>query len=465
MPESSAMTAQQKIAKPAKAALVGEKLLTTPILSTLLSLTIPNTIAMLATALAAVAETAYVGRLGVEPLAAMALAFPMVMLMQMMSAGAMGGGVSSAVSRAIGAGDIPRANALALHAIAIAVIAAACFTLFFLTLGPAIYRLLGGSGGALQQAVIYSNMLFAGALAIWLFNTLASVLRGTGNMAMPSLLGLLLAGFQVLLGGFLGLGFGGFEGIGIIGLAIAQVAAFGLAALVLLWYLISGRSRLVLRFSGVPFQRAMFLDILKVGAVSCLSPLQSVLTVLIFTGLVARFGTEALAGYGIGARLEFLLVPIAFSVGVASVPMVGMAVGAGAIARARRVAWTAGAVAATALGLIGLVVVIAPESWSGLFTRDPAVLEAARQYLTAAGFGFPFFGVGLCLYFASQGAGRIVGPVLTATIRLVLVAVGGWWLTQIGAPVWTLFALAGVAMAAYGLATAATVYFTDWSKK
>jgi len=453
---------QIKVAAPAPS---GEKLLAAPILPTLLRLTVPNTIAMLATALAAVAETAYVGILGVEPLAAMALAFPMVMLMQMMSAGAMGGGVSSAVSRAIGGGDLARANALALHAIAIAVIAAAGFTVFFLALGPAIYSLLGGRSGTLDQAILYSNMLFSGAIAIWLFNTLASILRGSGNMGMPSLLGLVAAGLHVVLGGALGLGLGPVPRLGIIGLASAQVAAFAFASLVLFWYLRSGRARMVLRFRGVPFQRAMFFDILKVGAVACLSPLQSVLTVLVFTGLVARFGTEALAGYGIGARLEFLLVPIAFSVGVASVPMVGMAIGSGAIARARRVAWTAAGVAAMALGIIGAIVVIAPDSWSTLFTRDEAVLQAARQYLVAAGVGFPFFGAGLCLYFASQGAGRIIGPVLAASLRLLLVVLGGWWLTSIGAPVWTLFALAGAAMVLYGLATAGAVYFTSWEKR
>ncbi|MBP7063330.1 MATE family efflux transporter [Ferrovibrio sp.] len=441
-----------------------ETLLGGAILPTLLRLTIPTTVAMLATALAAVAETTYVGLLGVAPLAAMALVFPMAMLMQMMSAGAMGGGVSSAISRAIGAGDINRANALALHAIAIAGIAAAVFTLFFLSLGPAIYALLGGRGEALAQAVVYSNTLFIGAICIWMFNTLSSVLRGTGNMNVPSLLGLLVAGAQVVIGGCLGLGLGPLPRLGMVGLALGQLLAFGGGALVLLWFLRSGRARLLLRFRGTKFQRGMFMDILKVGAIACLSPLQTVATVLVFTGLVARFGTEALAGYGIGARLEFLLVPIAFSVGVASVPMVGMAIGAGLVARARRVAWTAGGVAALALGLIGLVVVVAPDLWAGLFTRDAAVLDVARQYLVAAGPGFALFGAGLCLYFASQGAGRIVGPVLAASARLLLVMIGGWWLTSIAAPLWTLFALAGAAMALYGFATAGAVYFTRWGK-
>lgn len=441
-----------------------DRLLTAPILPMLLRLTAPTTVAMLATALAAVAETAYVGLLGIEPLAAMALAFPMVMLMQMMSAGAMGGGVSSAISRALGGGDAERAHTLALHAIAIALALSLVFTAFFLLMGPAIYRLLGGRGGALDQAILYSNVVFSGAAAIWLFNTLASVLRGTGNMMVPSVIGVSVAVLQIAIGGILALGFGPVPRFGIIGVALGQVIAFGMGAVYLWWFLQSGRARLRLRPLSFHGRRDMFLDILRVGAIACLSPLQSVLTVLIFTGLVARFGTTALAGYGIGARLEFLLVPVAFSIGVASVPMVGMAIGAGLAERARKVAWTAGGVAAAALGSIGLVVVIAPDLWTTLFTREEAVVTAARAYLTAAGPGFAFFGLGLCLYFASQGAGKIIGPVLTATLRLLIVAIGGWWLMAINAEVWTLFALAGFAMAAYGLGTAAIVQRTQWGK-
>ena len=95
-------------------------LLVGPILPTLLRFALPNLGAMVATALAAIAETSYVGRLGLPALAGMALVFPFVMLQSMLSAGAMGGGVSSAVSRALGAGDSARANVLAVHALWIA---------------------------------------------------------------------------------------------------------------------------------------------------------------------------------------------------------------------------------------------------------------------------------------------------------------------------------------------------------
>ena len=202
--------------------------------------------------------------------------------------------------------------------------------------------------------------------------------------------------------------------------------------------------------------------ILRVGAVACISPLQTVLTILILTRLVASFGTEALAGYGIGTRLEFLLVPIAFAVGVASVPLVGMAMGAGMVARARRAAWTAAALATALLGALGLGVTLAPDVWTTLFSQDPSVLQSARSYFLWAGPFYGFFGLGLSLYFSSLGAGKALGPVLAGTLRLGVVAVGGAWLAHEQAPAWMIFALVGAGMAVYGLSTVLIVWRTHW---
>jgi MATE family, multidrug efflux pump len=439
-------------------------LLTSPILPTLLKLALPNTIAMFGTTLVAVAETSYIGRLGTEPLAGIALVFPFVMLTQMMSAGAMGGGVSSAISRALGAGNRDRAATLALHATMIGLCAGLFFTVMMLTFGREFYSLLGGRGGVLEQAMHYSQVLFSGAIAIWLVNTLASVVRGTGDMRIPSVTLIGTALVQISVGGALGLGLFGLPRLGMQGVAAGQLTAFTLGALFLAWYLLSGNSRLALNFKGFRFQRDMFLDILKVGAVSCLSPLQTVLTVLIFTKILAGYGTETLAGYGMGSRLEFLLTPIAFAFGVASVPMVGMAMGAGLVTRARQVAWTAGAAAGITVGLIGLIVAIMPSLWISLFTSDPGVTAAASSYLTWAGPAFAFFGLGACLYFSSQGAAKVVGPVMAGTARLLLVGGGGWLLARSGAPAWTMFALAGAAMIVYGLGTALSIHLTRWGK-
>ena len=439
-------------------------LLAAPILPTLLKLALPNAIAMLGTALVAVAETSYIGRLGVEPLAGIALVFPFVMLTQMMSAGAMGGGVSSAVARALGAGNRERAANLALHAAIIGSGAGLFFTVMMLAFGRDFYFLLGGRGEVLEQAMYYSQVLFSGAVSIWLVNTFASVVRGTGDMRVPSIVLIGVAAVQVVVGGGLGLGLFGLPKFGMRGVAAGQLLAFTLGALFLAWYLVSGRSRLKLNLRSFAFQRDMFLDILKVGAVSCLSPLQSVLTILIFTKILAGFGTTVLAGYGMGWRLEFLLIPIAFAFGTASIPMVGMAMGAGLVARARRVAWIAGAAAGLFVGLIGLVVAIAPQLWVSLFTSDPGVIAAANSYFHWAGPGFGFFGAGVCLYFSSQGATKVGGPVFAGTVRLVLVALGGWVLSSAGAPAWTLFALVGTAMVVFGLTTALSIRLTRWEK-
>jgi putative MATE family efflux protein len=442
-----------------------DPLLRGPILGTMVRLALPNVLAMATIVAVGIAETSYIGILGTAPLAAMALVFPFIMLTQMMSAGAMGGGVSSAVSRALGAGDIARARALALHTAVISAVAGILYSLVFIILGPALYRLLGGGGQVLVEAIRYSNFVFTGAVMIWLSNTLMSVLRGTGNMKVPAVTMFVASAMQIVVGGSFGLGLGPVPRLGMPGVALGQLVATTLATVFLAWYLMSGRGRLSLAWRGVRFHGEMFADILKVGALACLSPVQSILTVLIFTGLVARFGVEALAGYGIGARLEFLLIPVAFGVGTATVPMVGMAIGAGNVKRARRVAWIGGALSVVILGLVGLTVTVAPDLWAALFTQDAAVLGAARSYFRLAGPAFAFFGFGMTLYFASQGAGKVLGPVLASTLRLAVVALGGWWLTQAGEPVWTLFALVGLSMAAYGLATAAAIAVTPWGSR
>ena len=411
-----------------------------------------------------VAETIYIGRLGTEALAAMALVFPMIMLTQQMSSGAMGGGVSSAIARAIGAGDEDRARALAAHAILIGAGGGLLFTALLLPLGPAIYRLLGGQGEVLAQALLYSNTLFTGVIAVWLLNTLASIVRGTGNMKMPSIISIGVGVSQAFLGGCLALGIGRWPKLGIAGVALAQVLAYSGGALLLFWYLRSGRARMRIGMSGIKLNREMFVDILKVGAIACLSSLQSVLTILITAGLVARYGTTALAGYGIGVRLEFLLIPIAFGFGTACVPMVGMAIGAGNPARARRVAWTGATLSACLIAIIGIGAVLAPDLWARIFTGNVEVRAAAAEFLRWAGLGFPFFGFGLCLYFASQGSGKVLSVVAASAVRLLVVAIGGWLVVRNGAPFWVLAMVIGLAHTCYGVASGTAVKLTRWGR-
>jgi len=234
---------------------------------------------------------------------------------------------------------------------------------------------------------------------------------------------------------------------------------------VMSWYLFSGRARVVPKIRGLRIRMPMFVDILKVGAVACFSPLQSVLTISIFTYMLARFGTEILAGYGIGARLEFMLTSIAFAVGIASVPMVGMAVGAKRIARARRICWIAGLVAFASVGAVASFIAVFPDIWVNLFTDDASVRAASRQYLSTAAPMYAFLGLSTTCYFSSQGAAKVIGPVLAQTARLLFIAVGGWWLSTHGATAQDFFKLAAASMVLLGVLSCISVMLTRWGPK
>jgi putative MATE family efflux protein len=440
-------------------------LLDGPILRTLLWLAWPNVIALSAGTCVVIAETSYIGRLGVESLAAMALVFPFVILTMTMSGGAMGGGVASAIARALGAGDKERASALATHALLIGICFGLTFMLGMLIFGPSLLKLLGGRGKVLDNAIGYAQIFFGGAVLPWLMNTMAGILRGTGNMKLPSLMILNSAVCQIILGGTLGLGLGPIPQFGMRGVAAGSLIAYLISISVMGWYLFSGRARVMPKFRGLRIRRAMFVDILKVGVVSCFSPLQSVLTISIFTHMLAGFGTAVLAGYGVGARLEFMLTSVAFAVGIASVPMIGMAIGAGRIARARRIAWTAGFVSFVAVGLIGTLLAIFPDLWVNIFTGDASVRAASRQYLSTAAPMYAFIGLAISMFFSSQGAAKVVGPVLAQSARLLFIAGGGWWLSMHNATAANFFALAAASMVVLGTLSAASVFLTRWEPK
>ena len=437
------------------------QLLAGPILPTLLRLAWPNMLVMLAQAATGLIETFWVARLGTDALAGMALVFPGVMLMQMISAGAMGGGISAAIARALGAGRQDEADALVLHAILINVVLGAACSIAVLTFGPALYAALGGRGGALAAALRYSDVVFAGTVLLWLMNALASVIRGTGNMLVPALV--ICAGVVVLvpLSPCLIFGLGPFPALGIAGGAVALLVFYAGGTAVLAGYMALGRNPA--RFRLVRLRRSAFAAILRVGAVASLTSIQTNVTVALTTALVGHAaGTDAVAGYGTGARLEYLLIPLVFGLGAPLVAMVGTNIGAGAPQRALRITFAGALVAFGLTEAIGLAASVWPTAWLGLFGSDPAMLASGAAYLRAVGPSYGFFGLGLALYFASQGAGRLFWPV-SAGLARVVVAVGGGWLALrlTGSLSWLFVALAG-GLVTYGGTVAVAVAAGAW---
>ena len=435
------------------------------IVPTLLRLAAPNVAVMMMLALVTTADAYWIGRLGPDALAGVSLVFPLVMLMQTMSAGGMGGGVASAVARALGGGRRDDANALVLHTVVIALVMGVLFTAGLVAGGPLVYRAMGGRGGALDAAQAYSVVIFAGATAPWLFNTLGSVVRGTGNMAVPALTMVITGAVQLALCPVLVLGLAGAPRMGIAGAGVAAVAAFGLGCALLVAFLVSGRSVVTPTLRAFQLRPALFADILRVGIPGALNTVLTNLTIVVVTGLVGSYGTYALAGYGMGARLEYLLIPLVFGFESALVTMVGTNVGAGHIARAERVAWVGAALAGGVTGAIGLTAAAAPSVWMGLFTTEPEVLAVGARYLRFVGPCYAFFGLGLALYFASQGAGRLLWPLAAAALRLAIAAGGGWLVTRaLGAGLDALFAVIALALVTFGSTVAVAIRRGAWHR-
>jgi len=146
--------------------------------------------------------------------------------------------------------------------------------------------------------------------------------------------------------------------------------------------------------------------------------------VLLVTGLIGRAGDAAIAGYGIGSRLEYMLVPISFGIGAALTALVGTNIGAKQYVRAQRLAWSGAFMAGGIAALIGIVVAISPDLWLGLFTKDPGALASGRTYLHIVGPVYGFFGLAMALYFASQGTGEMIWPVVANLSRIVIAVCG-----------------------------------------
>jgi putative MATE family efflux protein len=439
-------------------------LLQAPIVPTLVKLAWPNLLVMLAQASTGLIETWWVSHLGTDALTGMAVVFPGFMMMQMLSAGAMGGGISSAIARALGARRADDAEALVLHATVINILLGLIGSAIFLFGGRAIYSSMGVSGGALDAAMQYSNVVFGGSILVWLMNGFASIIRGTGNMLVPSLSICIGVVILIPLSPLLIFGWGPIPALGIAGGGWAVVISTFTVAAVLGGYVLSGRC--IVQFKWARLRWDLSADILRVGAIAAVISLQTSLTVLLTTALVGGMaGGDAVAGFGTGVRLEYLMVPLAFGFGGPLVALVGTNIGAGQQDRALRAALIGGAMVFAITESIGLAAAIWPAAWLGLFGSDPQMIETGSSYLRIVGPAYGFFGLGLSLYFASQGAGKMLYPLLAGVLRLLISIGGGWLVLQMTGSLTWLFACLALALVIYGTIIATAVATGTWFKK
>jgi putative MATE family efflux protein len=434
-------------------------LLEGPIFPTLLRLAAPNILNLIAFVAVIIFDGFFLGRIGTDALAGASLAFPWIMLVLQTTNSGMGAGVSSAVARALGAGKRERADELVFHAFLLALALAAIFSTVMLLAAPFLFGWMGGRDKMLVDALSYANVAFAGAVCITVLNLLGNAVRGTGNMSLHAgvLVGCVIA--HIGLAPLLMFGYGPFPALGPAGAGWGLVIPFGVGSLIMFFYLRSSRSIVHLNFRGQVPQWALFADILKVGVPGLINTSITNLSVVVLTGIAGQFGPATATGYAVGARLEYVMQPIAFGFGTAIVAMVGTNWGAQQYDRARQIAWTGTATIALLCGTLGLIVAVQPNIWLGLFSNDAEVARIGAMYLRIVGPIYVCFGIGLGLFFVCQGYGRGFAAMMANAVRLLVSSGAGlaavYWL---GFGVTGLFSAIAAGFCVYAALTVVAVY-------
>ena len=286
-----------------------------------------------------------------------------------------------------------------------------------------------------------------------------------GNMRFPATLMIVASFLQVILSGGFILGWYGFPKFGVSGAAIATLISSSLMVSIILIKLFGKSVPARLKRSQFILSKKLFSNIFEVAIPASASPLLTVGTILVLTGLVGTFGTEALAGYGIGSRVEFLMIPLIFGIGTAMTSIVGANIGANNIERAETVGIYGGSTAGIVSIFIGLTLALFPDLWIQYFTNDPKAFEVTKTYIQLVGPFYIFQGVGLSLYFASQGANAMKWPTIATVARFLIASIGGsvsvYWL---GLGIESIFLSSSIAMMIFGVTIFISVKRGAWRK-
>ncbi|MEC7837358.1 MAG: MATE family efflux transporter [Chloroflexota bacterium] len=411
----------------------------------------------------AFAEPFFAGQLGIVPLASVAMVFPLVSLSGMIGAGAIGGGVVSSLSRAIGKNDLDRANTVIWHSIIIYIVVAFTFFILFVFFSRNLFILMGAEPSVVDQAVDYTRIFFCLSPTIFLFYLMLSIYRSFGDYQLLALINVSMGLLQLFLSGALSMGWFFFPSLGINGLALAIILPQAFFATTMLISIFSGKYPVKLKISK--FRKDIFVDILNVGGLGAINSTSIALTMIFTTTFISRFGTEAIAGYGVCARLEQTLIPFAFGVGGVLTSCVGTNFGASQFSRARKASWVGAFFIASIAAIVGITFSISPSLWLDFFTTNNDAYLIGALYLTIVAPFYPIFALGKTLYFASQGTGKMLIPITGGLTRLFIVTALGFLCVVLELEIKFLFFVIAFGMSSVGLILSINMFGSVWNPK
>jgi putative MATE family efflux protein len=395
-----------------------DAILQDPIAGALLRLAGPVVLANVLQTVYQLTDTFWVGRLGTEAVAAVSFSFPIIFLLI-----AVGGGVTIAgtilVAQYEGKGDPRQVDYVAAQTYTLVTIAAVVLTVVGYAIAEPALRLMGADPTVLPLATSYLQLSFLGLAFVYGYFVFQALLRGVGDVKTPLVvvLGTVLLNF--LLDPLFILGWGPVPALGVTGAAAATVATQGLAAVVGAGLLLSGRRPIRVRWADLWLDWELARRIGRLGFPASVEQSTRALGLTALTTLVAGFGSEAVAAYGVGTRVfSFILIP-ALGLGMATSTVVGQNVGAGQRPRARRTATVGAWIAFGVLTAAGLAAFVWAEPIVAAFVPgEPTVIADGARFLRIMAPTWGFVGVQVVVGGGFSGAGMTYVSMALALISL-----------------------------------------------
>ena len=388
----------------------------------ILLLSWPTMIAMLMHVGFNLIDTIFVGRLGPDAIAAVSLVFPVVFLMFALGGG-LGVGTTSIIARYIGAKKIKEADNAAEHSFILALIFSAIFTLIGLFFAKDLFALMGASVEITQLAMQYSRWIFGFNLFMFIGLTATSILRGVGDMKTP-MIGMVTATvLNIILDPLLIFGIGFFPELGIDGAAIATIISRAVAAVIMMIFIFSPKTAVNLKPRDFKFKFNFIKEILRVGIPTSINQGLMSIALGVYTKIISVFGSLAIAAYGIGFRLESLIIMPVLAIMTAVITLVGQNVGANKFERAEKTVWSAAKISMSIVFIISLLFFIFPQFLISIFTKDPELIILGADFLRILSFSYIFVAAAIVVGGAFQGAGKPSPPLTITAIRLYILGI------------------------------------------
>ena len=383
---------------------------TGPILPALIILAIPMILEMSMEALFAIVDTFFVAKLGAAAVAVVGLTESVIALVYAVGIG-LSIGATATVARRVGEKDMDGAARTATHAVYLGMIVSVVMGVGGVIFAENIYRLLGAEQEVIDIGLPFMRLMYGTCGVIVFLFLLNGIFRGAGDAAIALRVLIIANGLNIVLDPMFIFGIGFFPEWGVTGAAVATVIGRSVGVAYAVWALF-GRSngRLYVKAEHWAFDPKLLWSLLSISGTAIVQFLIGTLTWSGLIRIVAAFGTVAVAGYQIGLRVIIFVILPAVGLANAAATLVGQNLGAGKPERAEQSVWLASGLNAILLGFAGLFFVLFPDVVVSIFTTDPEVGSYARNCLQIVGYGYAFYGLGMVMESAFNGAGDTWTP-------------------------------------------------------